>query len=190
MTLSSSVFYTKKKSAFAGKLNLIALMDIFTILVFFLLLSSGDSRNIEDAKFVSLPDSSTGTAPHEDLKILIGEDEIWLNEVVIAKVDDVLKNPKKHLQPLGEALEANTEKKSKLSGFEEKNGLAVTILGDKTTSYSLLKSVMAKCRLHDYRNVSLAVNRVVRSVYDPFGLETRSNGANAEAAAESVGEVQ
>ena len=51
--------YSKKKE-YTTKLNLIALMDIFTILVFFLLINSGDSKQLEKAEFVKLPDSSAG----------------------------------------------------------------------------------------------------------------------------------
>lgn len=164
--LSATVFNSQKKSGYTTKLNLVALMDIFTILVFFLLLNHGDSRNIADAKFVTLPSASVGVAPHEDMKIHIGADEIWLNDEPIVMVRDVLSDAKKGLEPLSLALSSNTERKE-LSAFEKENGLAITILGDKTTSYELLKAVMTTCRLNDYRNISLATNRVVRGVYSP-----------------------
>lgn len=163
--LSATAFNLQKKSGYTTKLNLVALMDIFTILVFFLLLNHGDSRNIADAKFVSLPSASVGVAPHEDMKILIGADEIWLNDKPILMVEDVLKDTKKGLAPLSNALKENTAKKEELTAFEKEKGLAITILGEKTTSYELLKAIMTTCRLNDYRNISLATNRVVRGVY-------------------------
>lgn len=159
--IASSVFYQKKKPKFSAKLSLVALMDIFTILVFFLLLNSGESEKVESAKFVNLPNSMSGTSPHDELTILIGEDEIWLEDTMMAKVEEVLSAPDISLEPLGEALIEHTKKLGKLSGFEKQNGLAITIMGDKTVSYSLLKSVITICHEQNYRNISLAVNQIV-----------------------------
>lgn len=159
--LSSSFLYQKKKKPFSAKLSLVSLMDIFTILVFFLLLNSGESENIEYARYVTLPDSTTGIAPHQDLVILIGEEEIWLEDQALIKVSDVLKNPKDVIEPLANALSEFTEKKGELTAFEEEKGLSITIMGDRAVPYRLLKSVMATSRQQDYRNISLAVTQVV-----------------------------
>ncbi len=153
-------FQTSEKTVFATKLNLVALMDIFTILVFFLLLNSGDANELESAKFVKLPDSSVGTAPHVDASIIIGEESIWLNNEVVVSVEEVLNSGKKSIEPLAEALRVYSEEKGELTSYEKENGLSVTILGDQSVSYSLLESVMATCSENNFREISLAVNRV------------------------------
>ncbi|MEO0443152.1 MAG: biopolymer transporter ExbD [Pseudomonadota bacterium] len=163
-----------KKNPFATKLNLVALMDIFTILVFFLLLNSGESENVEYERFVQLPSSTTGTAPHKQLTILIGETEIWLEDSPIIKVEEALKKPGELIEPLAAALSEHTQKRGELSGFEKANGLSVVIMGDKNVRYALLKSVMATCRQQDYRNISLAVNQGV--VVNSPGLDTTGAG--------------
>jgi biopolymer transport protein ExbD len=158
--ISSTFLYQRKKSPFSAKLNLVALMDIFTILVFFLLLNSGESENIENAKFVELPSSTTGTRPHQELTVSIGTENIWFQGESIAKISDVLQKPDDPIEALVAALNDFTEKKGELSAFEEERGLSVTIMGDKDVPYALLKSVMTTCRLQDYRNISLAVNHI------------------------------
>jgi biopolymer transport protein ExbD len=159
--IGTTFLYQKKKSPFAAKLNLVALMDIFTILVFFLLLNSGESQNIENARFVELPKSTTGTAAHKELIVSIGKDDIWLDGEAIAKNANVVANIDAPIEKLVEALNRYTETKGELTPFEKQNGLSITIMGDKYVPYGLLKSVMATCRLQNYRNISLAVNQTV-----------------------------
>ena len=43
-----------------GALNLVSLMDIFTILVFFLLVNSSDVETLPNAKDLQLPESISG----------------------------------------------------------------------------------------------------------------------------------
>ena len=161
--ISSTVFNPRSSVIQSPKLSLVALMDIFTILVFFLLLNSGEAQKIENAKFVHLPDSTKGQVPHEELMIMVNADEIWLGQEKLADVNDVLKGPEDIIEPLETELAAFKEKLGELTPFQEKNGLAVIIMGDKAVPYVLLKSVMATCRKQNFRNISLAVNRVVDS---------------------------
>ncbi|MBX2808576.1 MAG: biopolymer transporter ExbD [Cellvibrionaceae bacterium] len=174
--LGSAQLYQKKKHPFAVKLNLVALMDIFTILVFFLLLNSGESENIQYAHYIQLPDASTGTTPHKELVVLIGEDDIWFEDKPIASVADIIDKPNDIIKPLSVALTEFTLKKGELSGFEKQKGLSVTIMGDRSVPYHLLKSVMVTCRLHDYRNISLAVTQVVSAGASGTGNNNSSVG--------------
>ncbi|TQV82810.1 ExbD/TolR family protein [Aliikangiella coralliicola] len=159
---STSLGFNKiKKPVFATKLNLVALMDIFTILVFFLLLNAGDSQKLENAKFVKLPDSSADTAPHVEAIIMIGEDDIWLNDKQVVQVDDLLNSSDDSIEKVfSEALAGYKERRGELSAYEKENGLTVTIMGDKDVSFSLLKRVMTICSENDFREISLAVNRI------------------------------
>lgn len=177
--ISSTFLYQKKKNKFAVKLSLVALMDIFTILVFFLLINSGENQEIEYTRYVTLPDSSTGIAPHQDLVVLIGETDIWLEEQSIAKVSDIMEEPGEVIAALAAALDEHTEKKTELTPFEEEKGLSVTIMGDRAVPYFLLKSVMATCRLKDYRNISLAVTQVVSNNLVPVGASGTTTVTNS-----------
>lgn len=188
--IGSTIFYQQKKPAFAAKLSLVSLMDIFTILVFFLLLNSGESQEIENAKFVELPDSSSGVAPHTDLHITVGGDDIMLGGKVVARVADVLDSSERLIEPLAEELRANTEKLGDLSDYERNVGLAVTIMGDRSVPYSLLRRVMTTCQHSNYRNISLAVNQVsVEGPTDfvPDALETEATEADQVGAVTQLG---
>ena len=159
-----------KKNQYATKLNLIALMDIFTILVFFLLINSGDSKQLEKAKFIKLPDSSAGKPPYGELMIIISDKDIYLDTEAVATVESVMKEPEKALVDLGDALvKYINDRGTLLTEFEKDAGFSVTIMGDETVPYSLLKQVMVTCQDKNFRNISLAVNRVVAPVFEAGG---------------------
>jgi len=180
LNTSNLNFQGYQKPHHTAKLNLVALMDIFTILVFFLLLNSGDSSQIQNAEFVKLPDSHASAASHIEATILIGAGEIWLNKEKIISIDEVLGSKDKLIAPLAERLVEYASKRGELTSYEKINGLAVTIMGDKEVSYSLLERVMATCSAENFRDISLAVNRVaaksviVKSVADDLSTPSHS----------------
>jgi biopolymer transport protein ExbD len=161
MMIGSTVFYHKKKTPSMFKLNLVALMDIFTILVFFLLLNTGESQKIENAKFINLPDAVSGIEPSNQLLIYISKEKIWLADKEIVSVEEVMKAPDALIEPLNKALLDYKSNIPEIQEYEKRNGLSVTIMGDKTVSYELLKSIMVTCQESDFRDISLAVNQVV-----------------------------
>ncbi len=158
--IGSTIFYERKKKPFEAKLTLISLMDIFTILVFFLLMNSGDSETFETASFVKLPDSSSGITPHTEFQITISGDRILIGDKEIARVADVLASEKRVIASLEAELDLTTSHMGELSAYEKDAGMSITISGDRSVSYSLLKKVMTTCQQANYRNISLAVNQV------------------------------
>ena len=162
--ISQTVFYQRKKDIVAAKLSLVALMDIFTILVFFLLMNSGESQNIENAKFVELPDAASEKAPYADIIVIIGEEQLFVEKEPIASVADILKDPQALIKPLQEVLVEYAEKYGELKGFEKENGLALTVMGYKGASYQLVRAVINTCQHENFRNISLAVNQTSSAV--------------------------
>jgi biopolymer transport protein ExbD len=158
--IGSTVFQVKRKKPVVAGLMLVSLVDIFTFFIFFLLINAGESPKIQNARFVELPNSISNTEPRNKILIFIDAKQVWLGDKAVANVEDVLKAPDKLIEPLTAALMSLKSTMDELSEDEKKNGLRVTIMGDKTVSYTLLKSVMVTCQGSDYRNISLAVNHV------------------------------
>ena len=65
----------KRKRSVLG-INLVSLMDIFTILVFFLLVNSSEVEVLPSAKTIQLPESLAAEKPRETLVVMVTEDEI------------------------------------------------------------------------------------------------------------------
>ena len=138
-------------------LNLVSLMDIFTILVFFLLVNSSDVETLPNAKDLQLPESIAEKKAKETVVILIGEVDILVQGTVIAKVADVMATQGNDIPALRQALKSQNDRVLRRAAQDDIAGREVTIMGDKDIPYRLLKKVMATCTESDYGQISLAV---------------------------------
>ena len=153
----------KPKYGFTTKMNLVSLMDIFTILVFFLLLNAGDSKNLEKAHFIKLPESSAKYATGGDLVVMLNKESIRMGDNIIAETDVLEENTTAAIEELLEVLDEISAESPEATEFEAEHGRPITLMADKSVPYSLLKRVMATCVKADFRDISLAVNQSVRS---------------------------
>jgi len=140
-----------------GALNLVSLMDIFTILVFFLLVNSSDVQTLPNTKDLQLPESIAEDKAKETVVILIGEEDIIVQGTPVAKVADVMAITGNDIPELREALKSQNDRVLRREAQEDIAGREVTIMGDKDIPYRLLKKVMATCTASDYGQISLAV---------------------------------
>ena len=146
-----------KRNKGAGALNLVSLMDIFTILVFFLLVNSSDVQTLPNAKDMKLPESIAEKKPKENVVVLIGKTDILVQGEPVAKIADVMAIQGNDIPALREALMSQNDRALRRAAKEDVAGREVTIMGDKDISYRLLKKVMATCTASDYGQISLAV---------------------------------
>ena len=140
-----------------GALNLVALMDIFTILVFFLLVNSSNVETLPNAKDIQLPQSIAEEKAKETVVILISETDILVQGSPVAKVADVMKLKGNDIPQLRQALLSQNDRVLRREAQDDIAGREVTIMGDKDIPYRLLKKVMATCTTADYGQISLAV---------------------------------
>jgi biopolymer transport protein ExbD len=139
-----------------ASLNLVSLMDIFTILVFFLLVNSSDVEVLPNSKDVQLPESIAETKARESVVILVTDTEILVQGRVVSRIDEVLASDELVIPELKAALVAQAGR-SLLASEEDAMDREATIMGDKEIPYHLLKRVMATCTDADYGRLSLAV---------------------------------
>ena len=147
------------------KLNLVSLMDIFTILVFFLIVNQSEVRVLQNINKVSLPVSLADKLPSENIvvtvlsdTVLVQERAVWQQSGTLNSLDETgndeltiaLKNELNYL----------ASKRVELSESEKTKGRPVTIIGDETVPYKVLKQIMAACAESGFRNVSLAVKQI------------------------------
>jgi biopolymer transport protein ExbD len=145
-----------------AKLNLVSLMDIFTILVFFLLINSGDNEILKISKYIKLPDSVAEIPPESTITVMVTESDVIVDGRPVATMDDVV-NSDGVIPGLAQELNYLASKRTELTAQEEVNGRAVTILGDYTIPYEILKRVMITCAKSNYRDLSMAVSRVEKA---------------------------
>jgi biopolymer transport protein ExbD len=138
-------------------LNLVSLMDIFTILVFFLLVNSSEVQVLPNAKSLEMPESVAEQKPRETVVILVTDEDILIQGQPVATVAEVLRDDGLVIEPLKAALMSQTDRMLDRAVADDIAMREVTIMGDKEIPYRLLKKVMATCTDADYGRISLAV---------------------------------
>ena len=139
------------------KLNLTSLMDVFTILLFFLMFHSGSSELLQEPKSVSLPDSVVESKPRETVVIVVGRDEVLVQGEVVARVADIAANPGQDIAPISERLAALSRSVIGISTQAVADSQEVTVLADKSVPFNVVKTIMSTCTGQGYTRVSLAV---------------------------------
>ena len=146
-----------KRNKLVATLNMVSMMDIFTILVFFLLVSTGDQQSLPSLKNIKLPESRAEQTPKENLVIMVSNDSIVFQGKTIASTKRVLSTNSSVIPELLTALNSEATKLSKRHDEKEIKKRGVTIMGDKEIPYGLLKKIMITCAGSDFTNISLAV---------------------------------
>ena len=145
-----------KRSRSFAELNMISLMDIFTILVFFLLVNSSDVEILPSVKAVKLPESVAEKSPKQTVVIVVNDQDILVQGRKVASVTEVFNSGGELIAGLKSELDYQksrdtSARKAGATGHE------ITIMGDKEIPYRLLKRIMVTCVRANYDNISLAV---------------------------------
>ena len=133
-------------------LNLIALMDVFTILVLFFLVHSTGPSPGDEGMLVELPESLAYELPRETPVVTITRDGILLEEELLVTLDPASGAEPAEIEPLVTALAA----RAPVSGEEPSRG-EITIMGDRAIPFALLNRVMQACTRAGYGNIALSV---------------------------------
>jgi len=142
----------------AGGLNLVSLMDIFTILVFFLMVNSSDVKVMQNTADVPLPVSTSEKDAVENLTIQVSGQSILVQGREVARVDSIGADDL-HVAGLSEELAYRRNRWSEVP----EQGLEVTIMAGRETDYRLLRKIMKTCVDEQFRQVRLAVEAEVRN---------------------------
>jgi len=146
-----------KKNASAG-LNLTSLMDVFTILVLYLLVNQSATEVLEPPKDIKLPDSVVESKPRQTVTMMVSDTVILLQgEPVMSTPDLIAGNA--DARPLIEALKRVKGSAIGLNTEAIAKSNEVTILANRKVPFKVLKSLMTLCTIAGYTKISLAVNQ-------------------------------
>lgn len=140
----------------AGKLNLVSLMDIFTILVFFLMVNSSDVKVLQPGSQVSLPESSADQALAEVLTIEVAGSTVLVQGRAVARLDQ--RSADGTTIP-GLARELEQQLLRRGGQPIPDGGLPINLMGDRLLPYQALRAVMKTSVEAGFGKVRLAVEQ-------------------------------
>ena len=139
------------------KMNLTSLMDVFTILVFFLLVNSGSVEVMEAPKQVTLPESMIEEKPRETVVIFVSPDEVLVQGRAVIQVSEILESESSTIEPITARLAELSQSVVGAATRTVAKSQEVTILADKSVPFTVIKRIMTTCTGEGYGEVSLAV---------------------------------
>jgi biopolymer transport protein ExbD len=150
-----------KRMARAGRnrvasLSLTSLMDVFTILVLYLLVNQSSGTVLDPPKNIKLPDSIVEALPRETVVVSVSDDEVVVKGVPTATVQEILENNGDLVEPIRDRM-AQIKDGARDQAAEQ--NIEVTILASRNVHFKVLKRVMASCTAAGYTKISLAVNQ-------------------------------
>ena len=138
-------------------LNLTSLMDVFTILVFFLLFHSSGTEVLEAPKEIKLPTSIVEAKPRETVVILVSPEVVLVQGQAVVNTPDLLDEKIEVIAGIKDRLKDLERNIIGISTRTILDSKEITILADKTIPFSVLKKIMSTCTGSGYGRISLAV---------------------------------
>ena len=140
-------------------MNLVSLIDVFTILIFFLLSSASGVELLSSPKSVKLPVSTADKSPKETIVVVVSAEDILVEGRKVATVAEAMATKGDLVEPLKAELDLLTTNRQAIRAENQAQAKAVTIMGDKDIPYSLLRKVMYTSARANFSDVAVAVRR-------------------------------
>ncbi len=136
-------------------INLIPMMDVLCVLVFFLLFHSFNST-LPDAQ-IALPASVVETKPRETVAIVVSPEVVLVQGEAVISTSKLLDDSIGIVYEVRERLEQLERNIIDTSTKTAAESMEITLLADKTIPFKVLKKIMSTCTASGYGKISLAV---------------------------------
>ncbi len=144
----------RRHTAGGGHMALVPFIDMMTILVVFLLLHTADVDILPNTRNIAIPESVSDVKPRETVVVMVTRDSVYVAGQLVGNMAELAAGEAPVIEPLKAALLSQAER---VLGSDSAGAREVTIMGDRTVPYSVLKKIMATCTSADFGRVSLAV---------------------------------
>jgi biopolymer transport protein TolR len=147
----------RKRRHGASHFALVPFIDMMTILVVFLLAHTAEVDILPNTKNISIPQSLSDRKPSAAVVVMVTRDSVYVDGNLVGSLAAVAANPGPVFAPLKAALMAQNDRILSNARQTDIAKREVTIMGDKSIPYSVLKKIMLSCSDAEYGKVSFAV---------------------------------
>jgi biopolymer transport protein ExbD len=136
---------------------LTSLMDIFTVLVLYLIVNQGSGVTLDTPKTVKIPESVVETAPRRSIVMAVSNTEVLVQGVPIITVAEVMENKQDYIEPVRQEMLRIKELAAEQGDKGMSESGEVTILADHAIPFKILKKLMSTSSSAGFDKISLAV---------------------------------
>lgn len=144
-------------------LNLVSLMDIFTILVFFLLVNSSSDQQLPSSNVLTLPESVSEVVPQETLKVIVTQHDVLVEGRPVVKIEALMASSTEFSRELKEEL-SYRRSLSREPDAQATNTL--TVLADQDVSYDIIRKIIRTGQEAKYSKIAFAADQVLAQSTD------------------------
>lgn len=153
----------RRKPPEMAKPQMTAMVDVLTVLVFFLLKNfSSEGDIITQSKDLELPISSSRIHPERTLTVSISSKHVMVDGAPVALVEEEWQRGGTDIPSLSRLLEERRSQTEQLAEYDKtvKFDGMLTIQGDRKIPYWLLQKVLSTCGENGFSSFSLAVTKL------------------------------
>jgi biopolymer transport protein ExbD len=138
---------------------LTSLMDIFIVMVIYLLMNQAIGVDVAPPRSIKLPDSVVETQPRQTIVMTVSKEDVVVQGERVATIAEVLDNKEDYIQAVGERMLKIRKSYIGINDEAVANSTEVTIMADRTVPFKVLKKLMSTSSSAGYEKISLAVNQ-------------------------------
>jgi biopolymer transport protein ExbD len=138
---------------------LTSLMDIFIVMVIYLLMNQAIGVDVAPPRSIKLPNSMVETQPRQTVVMTVSKVDIVVQGERVATIAEVLDNQEDYIKAVGERMLMIRKSYIGISDEAVSNSTEVTIMADRAIPFKVLKKLMATSSSAGYEKISLAVNQ-------------------------------
>lgn len=148
-----------KRNGGSTGMMLTSLMDIFTVLVLYLIVNQGGGVSLDTPKTVKIPESVVETAPRRSVVMIVSNTEVMVQGVAVATIADVLESKQDSIEPVRQEMLRIKDLAAQQGDKGVSESGEVTILADRGVPFKILKKLMSTSSSAGFDKISLAVNQ-------------------------------
>jgi biopolymer transport protein ExbD len=138
---------------------LTSLMDIFIVMVIYLLMNQAIGVDVAPPRSIKLPDSVVETQPRQTIVMTVSKEDVVVQGERVATIAEVIDNKEDYIQAVGERMLKIRKSYIGINDEAVANSTEVTIMADRTVPFKVLKKLMSTSSSAGYEKISLAVNQ-------------------------------
>jgi len=157
---SLSIIGNRSRPKPRADLSLTSLLDMFTILLVFLLKSfSADGQMVTNTDDLTLPESTSLKPPRSAPIIAVTKEWVMFDDRPLVKIEELKTDGDLMIRPLQASLQQSRAFSEQLGQIDTRVGFngTVDIMGDRDASFAVIKRVMYTCGQVGFNNMLLAV---------------------------------
>ena len=138
---------------------LTSLMDVFTVLVLYLIVNQGSGVDLAPPRTIKIPDSVVETAPRRSMVMAVSATEVQIQGVAVVSVNEVQESSQDYIEPLRQEMLRVKNVAAEQGNKAISESGEITILADRGIPFKILKKLMSTSSSAGFDKISLAVNQ-------------------------------